>query len=143
MMDLSPLKSITFLNRAMALIKLHKIDEAREYNFKALRLLKLLNDELGLAEYYKIMGVIESMDDNKKESVDYFNKALKIFKRFENLLGYAETLLEMGLSEINSGNKNGLLKIHEAEKLFVRLKANKKATYAKSKIDEYSEEIVI
>ncbi|MCH8872689.1 tetratricopeptide repeat protein, partial [candidate division KSB1 bacterium] len=90
-MGLVPLKSITFLNRAAALTHLKKFNEAREYNFKALRLLEHLKDELGLAEYHKIQGIIEREQKNWQEAGEHLQTALAKYKATKNKLGYAES----------------------------------------------------
>lgn len=100
-MGLVPLKSITFLNRAMALVKLKKIDEAREYNFKAFRLLEQLKDELGVAEFHKIQGVIEREEGNFAMSEVEFAKAIEKFSANENRLGVAESCYERALLFLN------------------------------------------
>ncbi len=93
-MGIMPQKSITFLNRALALAYLGRFDEAREYNFKAKRLLERLQDELGLAEYYKIQGIIESLQRNWKKAERNLNIALEKYAKKQNELGIAETELE-------------------------------------------------
>ena len=96
-MGLQPLKSVNFLNRAAALAHLKKFEEAREYNFKAQRLLTQMRDELGLAEYLKIQGVIEREERNREKASQYFELALKKFDALENKLGRAETEFELVL----------------------------------------------
>jgi len=93
-MGLLPLKSMTFLSRALCLINLKKLNEAREYNFKAHRLLKKLNDQLGFAEYYKIQGILEREQKNWQEAKYNFDLASKMFKKCQNKLGAAETKYE-------------------------------------------------
>jgi len=144
MMGLTPLKAITFLNRALALTQLNRLNEAQEYNFKAIRLLELLNDELGIAEYHKIQGMLYAKDFNWEKSMHNFNLAIQRFKMFENKLGYAETLLEKGLTEINMENKEAALNsLNEANKVFTTLKAIKKAKYTENKISEINEQIIL
>lgn len=96
-MGLRPLKSITFLNRALALAHLKRFDEAREYNFKAQELLKQLKDDLGIAEYHKVQGVIEREQSNWIEAGRHLQLALEKFMALRNKLGQAETEYELGL----------------------------------------------
>jgi len=131
MMGLAPLKSITFLNRALALTHLDEIKEAREYSFKAIRLLENLNDKLGVAEYYKIQGIIEAKDQNWDASDRQFIKAAEIFRKFSNELGYAETLLEWGISVLyRKRNDDAIKLIRKAHRLFTEMNVAKKATIA-------------
>ncbi len=104
-MGLVPLKSITFLNRASALTHLKKFKEAREYSFKALRLLEHLKDELGLAEYHKIQGIIEREQHNWKEAEEHLQKALAKYKAAENKLGHAESQEELARLAKATNNK--------------------------------------
>ena len=96
-MELVPLKSVTFLNRALALVHLNNLVEAKEYNYKAYRLLNRLHDELGIAEYHKIQGIIEKEEQNWVEAEKHFDLALKKFEKLKNKLGEAETKLEKAL----------------------------------------------
>jgi predicted ATPase len=93
-MGLLPLKSITFLNRAFVLSQLANYEEAEEYNIKARRLLIQLKDELGLAEYHKIQGVILREKRCWMEAEKEFQTAIKKYYQLENRLGVAETELE-------------------------------------------------
>ncbi len=102
-MGLAPLKSTTFLNRAMALLHLKKFDEAREYNFKAHRLLQRLGDNLGMAEYHKIQGVIERHESRWQEAAGHLQEASKQFESLRNQLGSAETAYELGQLSIEIG----------------------------------------
>jgi len=93
-MGLVPLKSITFLNRALALARMKQFDEAREYNVKAFRLVERLKDKLGLAEYHKIQGIIETEQRNWPEAMKHFEEAVDGFRKYENKLGLAESCCE-------------------------------------------------
>ena len=93
-MGLVPLKSMTFLNRAFAMAHLKRFDEAREYNIKAHRLVQRLKDDLGLAEYHKIQGVIEREESNWLAAGEHFQVAMDKFQAMENELGIAETSCE-------------------------------------------------
>ncbi len=99
-MGLTPLKTLTFLNRTYTLIHLHKFSEAREYNFKAYRHLKKLKDELGLAEYHKNQGIIEREDGDFQSAKTHFTTALQKYQKLNSKLGGAEADYEMGLLAI-------------------------------------------
>ncbi len=91
------LKSITFLNRAIAFLNMGDIEEAREYNFKALRLVEKLKDHLGMAEYYKIQGMIEREVGNYPTAKNHFDLAYHYFRNYKNKLGMAEVALEKAI----------------------------------------------
>ncbi len=103
-----PLKSIVFLNRACALAQLNRIEDAEEYNIKAHRLIKKLNDPLSLAEYHKIQGIIERRQGHRAKAIDHFDQALEKFKALNNNLGYAESAYERGLLAQESNDKKGM-----------------------------------
>jgi len=92
-----PLKSIVFLNRAYALIQLDELAKGEEYNTKALRLVKQMNDQLGIAEYHKNLGVINRKSSNWGEARNNFEKAQKLYQSLDNRLGLADTAYEHGL----------------------------------------------
>ncbi len=92
-----PLKSIVFLNRAFALAQLDDLVTAEEYNLKALRLVERMNDQLGMAEYHKNLGVINRKQSNWDEAKQNLKKAMDIYKAFDHKLGYAETAYELGI----------------------------------------------
>jgi tetratricopeptide (TPR) repeat protein len=95
-MGLVPMKAITFLNRTAVLVNLGQYDEAREYNGKALNLITRLQDELGLAEYHKMQGIIELETGQLDRSEIELKLALQKFEKLENRLGIAETEYELG-----------------------------------------------
>jgi len=114
-MGLVPLKSITFLNRASALTHLKKFNEAREYNFKAFRLLEHLKDELGLAEYHKIQGIIEREQKNWQEAGEHLQKALEKYGAAEGKLGCAESEEELGrLAKAMNNHEEAVLWFNKA-----------------------------
>ena len=117
-----PLKSYTFLNRAYTLCRMHDIEKAKEYNDKALRIISRLNDPLGMAEYYKIEGVINRELKNWSEAERYLESALKDFEKYENELGKAETLFELALLAAANHNIN---QMHAKFKQVIKYYENK------------------
>jgi len=103
-LGLVPLKSVTFLNRALALLRLGRLDEAVEYNTKARKLLLSLRDRLGLAEHYKIRGMIEREQQRWHASENSLKRALKLFRQYQNALGVAEAAMEMGILHQEKGD---------------------------------------
>ncbi len=96
-MGLVPLKSTTFLNRAIALIHLKRLEEAEEYILKARRLLDRLHDEVGIAECYRIQGMMYRVKGNHSGAQEHLFTSLKKFNKVNNPLGIAETQYELGL----------------------------------------------
>gem|GEM_PF-4707629 len=96
-MGLVPLKSTTFLNRAIALINLQHLEEAEEYTTKAGRLLKRLHDGPGMAEYYRVQGMLDRIKGDYNSAREHLFTALEKFNQLNNFLGIAETEYEIGL----------------------------------------------
>jgi tetratricopeptide (TPR) repeat protein len=132
-----PMKAITFLNRALALSYLREFEEAREYNFKALRLLSRLKDELGLAEYYKIQGMIEREQKNWSQAKTFFQDAIEKYESLNNQLGCAETEYELGLLEYAKSNLKQMKKrFEESIARYKMLGIEDKINLVKSKMAE-------
>ena len=137
-MGLIPLKSITFLNRALALAHLQRFDEAREYNFKACRLLIRLKDQLGMAEYHKIQGIIDREQCDWTKAQKHLNIALKKFKNMENKLGEAETDYELGLLALAMDNhEDMILWLNKALVSYRNLGLSAKAKIVESQLDKF------
>jgi tetratricopeptide (TPR) repeat protein len=126
----TPLKSVTFLNRALAKCRLNNFDEANEYNYKAYRLLKQLKDELGLAEYHKVQGIINKEQKNLAESRKHFTTAIEKYLSLQNQLGIAETQLELGSLEISNKKED------EALRWFKKAKDNFQILGIKEKVKQ-------
>jgi tetratricopeptide (TPR) repeat protein len=100
-----PLKSIIFLNRAYAFTQLDKIEEAEEYNTKAHRLVKKIDDQLSMAEFHKIQGIVERKEGHWIKAINHFDTALEKFKTLNNMLGYAESAYERGLLALDMNDE--------------------------------------
>jgi tetratricopeptide (TPR) repeat protein len=136
-MGLIPLKSITFLNRAQSLAELDLLEEAKEYSFKALRLLQQLKDELGLAEYHKLQALLYSKEYNWQKAEEHFVLAIDKFERFNNKLGLAETLYEQGLMEIDRNHiEEAINWLKKASTIFNDIGLINKSGIINKKIDE-------
>jgi tetratricopeptide (TPR) repeat protein len=138
-LGLTPLKSLTFLNRAQSLAELDKLEEAKEYSFKALRLLRQLKDELGLAEYHKLQALLCTKEYNWQKAEEHFALAIDKFEHFNNKLGLAETLYEKGMMEIDRNYiEEGINWLNKASIIFVELGLNKKSAIIHKKIGKYN-----
>ena len=139
-MGVTPLKTLTFLNRVYTLIHLHKFSEAREYNFKAYRHLRKLKDELGLAEYHKNQGIIEREEGNFQGAKTHFTTALGKYKKLNSKLGGTEAEYEMGLLAVKMNDVSSA-KIHfqAAYMSFVNLGLTEKAQVVEAQLSMLSE----
>lgn len=136
-LGLKPLKSIAFLNRALALVNLNQIESATEYNLKAKRILENLNDQLGLAEYYKINGIINQKKGDYKTAEENFFHAHEKYKAHNNILGCAETELEIGLMYRKKGDADTSVSwFREAKEHFKTLGLSKKIRHIDNIIEQ-------
>ncbi len=122
-------KAITFLNRALALVHMDDMSGAREYNFKAQRLLETMHDRLGLAEYHKIQGIIEKSEGEDEKAAQSFREALALFKSNNNKLGYAETLWEQALFLAEKDPPEAVQGLRRAAETFKELGLTQKLEY--------------
>lgn len=134
-MGLTPLKSITFLNRALCLARLGNLTEASEYNFKALRLLKKLEDELGLAEHHKIQGIIECARGNWKQSAYNLKTAYEKYAEIENKLGCAEAENELAHLAVSMNDTQ------EAKRWLEKALASYQQLHIKDKVEAIAKEL--
>ena len=136
-MGLTPLKSVTFLNRALSLAELNQLDEAKEYSFKALRLLKELKDELGMAEYHKIQALLYSKESSWPDAEEHFDSALSKFEHFGHRLGLAETQYERALMEFERERNDEAVKwLEKACTTFDKMGLYKKADSIRKKMND-------
>jgi tetratricopeptide (TPR) repeat protein len=101
------LRSIALLNHALALINLNRLDDAQISNKKARHILKQLCDQLGLAEYHKIQGIIDRKAKNQTKSEINYMRAHSLYQSLANQLGMAEVSEEFGhlFNESDEPNK--------------------------------------
>jgi tetratricopeptide (TPR) repeat protein/nucleoside-triphosphatase THEP1 len=137
------IKATTFINRASALIYLNRLEEAREYNTKAFKVYERLKDHLGLAEYYKIQGIIDRATDNINDAVKHFSTSLEIFMSVENKLGIAETKLELGKLYLQNNDFDSATRwLEEAKAIYHELNINDKYTEIEQMIDHCKNGII-
>ncbi|MBN2009108.1 tetratricopeptide repeat protein [candidate division KSB1 bacterium] len=96
------LRSIALLNHALALVNCNRLDDAQVSNQKARHLVKQLNDQLGLAEYHKIQGIIDCKQNSMLKAEIHFKRAYSLYNDLENQLGLAEVCEEFGHMYIRS-----------------------------------------
>lgn len=127
-LGLVPLKAVTFLNRARALVHLQRLEEAREYNYKARRLLKRLKDELGIAESHVVQALIEKAEGYWPEAEKQLTTALGAFEKLDHQLGVAETVQERGLLARQMGRQSEAVNwLKSAQQAFEKLGLQQRA----------------
>ena len=142
-MGLLQIKATTFINRASVLVSLKRLDEADEYNTKAYKVYERLKDHLGLAEYYKIRGVIDRESGNLSDAVKHFSTSLEIFKGVENKLGIAESNFELGKLYLQSNDFETAVRwLEEAKNIFSELNIKDKCIEIEQMIDHCKNGII-
>ena len=139
-MGFLPLMSITFLNRAFVLLRFKRFSEACEYNCKAYNLLERLKDRLGIAEYHKIQGMLETEFSNWAAAEKHLKLALEQFTELKNKLGIAETEFELGiLGAEKASSNNGMNWLKRAREHFKNLGLSGKVKL----IDDFIDQITL
>ena len=82
------------------------IDEALDYQKKALAIHEELNDKVGMAGDYTNIGNVLSIMGNHKEALESFSKSLEILQEFEKKTGYHHPLIEQVQALIAELHKN-------------------------------------
>jgi tetratricopeptide (TPR) repeat protein len=140
----TPLKSIVFLNRAYALTQLGDVETADEYNKKSLVLAERMNDQLGIAEYKKNMGVIYRKSEKLDQAEDMLNEALQSFKSYNNKLGVAETTYELGLLAFDNDDLKAFNNcFSEAIECYQEIGLNHRASKLVKDLEQFSEKLGI
>ena len=113
-----------------------KPDEAIITNRKAHHLITQLNDQLGLAEFHKIQGIIECKLLSHTKAEIHFKRAYSLYEELENLLGMAEVSEEIGdvLSETGKINK-AMQYYSEAINHYNTLNLPERATIVSAKLE--------
>ena len=98
-------------------------------NNRALHLVSRQNDQLGLAEYHKIQGILEAHQLHPEQAGHHFHEAIILFEKCENRLGNAEEshLLAKLLDEEHENNYARAW-YQKARNLYSELKLNDKVT---------------
>ena len=93
---------------------------------KAFMVLKEVDDKLGMAEAYRILGAIERDRGNDTKAEENILVAIDINRRYDNPLGIAESYRELGLTyQRQDRNKDALQALSESFRVFREIKARK------------------
>ncbi len=86
-----------YINRAEFLLNIGTIDVAQLYCDKALVLFQKINDNIGIAEVYKLYGRIHRHRKDWDAAVETFAQSLQHYQSCQNPQGEAEGCYEFGL----------------------------------------------
>ncbi len=93
---------------------------------KAFSALKKVDDKLGMAEAYRILGSIEREQGNCMKSEEDLLLSVDINRRYDNPLGIAESYRELGLTLREQGRSQDALEaLSESFRVFREIKARK------------------
>lgn len=111
------LLGLSHLGKAQVSCSLKDYRYARELVNKSLGQFKGSNDQLSLADAYKVKGMIHRDTGDFRPAVILFRTSLKINEQYRNPLNEGETYFEMGVLERMRGRRN------EAKEYFKRAAA--------------------
>ncbi len=95
----------SYFNKAEALIYSEEIHEARKYAEKAYDIMDKLNDSIGKASVFKVMGIADREERNFEESLKNFQKALETIEELDIPFENAELKYGIGLVYEKMGDK--------------------------------------
>lgn len=101
--DLKPTKSATWFNRALVLVHLNRIEEAKASYRKAKELFEKEGSKLGIAATLFQLGTIAQNRD-PSEAVKLFNQSLEISRSINNKMQEAFAIHHLGMIEEAKGH---------------------------------------
>ncbi len=87
----------SYFNKAEALIYNGNIHEARKYAQRSKELMKKLDDSIGMASVYKVIGIADREERRYSEALDNFKKAINTIETLELPFEKAEIKFGMGM----------------------------------------------
>jgi tetratricopeptide (TPR) repeat protein len=96
---------LSYLQKAYILTRLKNFTLAGDLLKKSMRICTNLNDQLSIADIYKIKGIIERELKNFKAAENYLLASIKKNQALENKLNEAESNFELGLLYSKIGNQ--------------------------------------
>jgi putative nucleotidyltransferase with HDIG domain len=131
------LSSITLLSLAEMRISEEKLKEAEEILDDALKKLFAIDDKLGIAEGYKLRGVIERKRGNLKRAEYYLLESIKIHEECNHPLGLAESYRELGITYKEKGETEKTWRwLERAEEIFRKLRAKRDLIEVRKELEE-------
>ncbi len=114
------------LNRAEIARRDRNFTAAQDLGMKAFSVLKDLDDKLGMAEAYRIIGSIDRDRRNYVKAEEDILRSIDINRRYDNPLGIAESYRELGLTyQRQERSKDALEALSESFRVFRMIRAKK------------------
>jgi tetratricopeptide (TPR) repeat protein len=115
---------LAFLGKGDVYAKLEEYAVAMEYCIRAMEVFYKIMDKVGLADTYKIKGIIQRDTSNYEIAETYLLTSLRLSEEIESRLNYAEAAYELGIL-YRKWNKPDLAKkyLKISEKYFAELGA--------------------
>ncbi len=90
-------KGLAYLGKGDVYAKLEEYALAMEYCNKAMEVFYKIMDKVGLADTYKIKGVVQRDISNHEIAETYLLTSLRLSEEIESILNYAEASYELGI----------------------------------------------
>lgn len=119
------LEAISLLSLSEALLHEDRLDGVKEYIDLALKYLTAQQDNLGIAEAWKLKGILSIKSKRWREAERLLIRSASIFKRYKNPLGEAEAYKELGYLYSQLGNKEKTWEwLEQSFGIFTQLRAS-------------------
>lgn len=119
------LQAISLLSLSDVLIHMNEKKGISQYINQALKYLKEQGDNLGIAEAWKLKGILAMKKRHWKEAEGLLLKSAMVFKKYRNPLGEAETYRELGVLYSYLGRKEKTWEwLEQSFEIFRQLKAS-------------------
>ncbi|MCF8259453.1 MAG: tetratricopeptide repeat protein [Melioribacteraceae bacterium] len=116
--------AITYVSKAELYTSLNEMALAEVFVERSLENAYMLEDNLTIADSFKVKGIIEREKDNFKLSLNHFKTSIRFAKHYNANLIHAEALMECGkLYEKQNDAKNASKLYNEAKDIFKRIGA--------------------
>lgn len=117
-------KGLAYLGKSDVYAKLEDYALALEFSFKAMEVFYKIMDKVGLADTYKIKGIIQRDTSNYEIAETYLLTSLRLSEEIESILNYAEAAYELGILYRKWGKKDLAVKyLRISEKYFAQVGA--------------------
>ncbi|MCR4417524.1 MAG: tetratricopeptide repeat protein [Ignavibacteria bacterium] len=127
---------LAYLGKGDVYAKLEEYAMAMEYCIRAMEVFYKIMDKVGLADTYKIKGIIQRDTSNFEIAETYLLTSLRLSEEIESLLNFAEAAYELGIL-YRKWNKSDLAKeyLKISEQYFSKLGAKENLERVKIVID--------
>ncbi|MFO7793041.1 MAG: tetratricopeptide repeat protein [Candidatus Saliniplasma sp.] len=105
-----------YFNQAEALAKKGDLERAKEYTDRSEKLMKSLDDVVGLSSVFRAKGIIFRIEENYDEAIKWINKSKKLLDGYDIPFNFAENYFELGRIHEDMGRYDEAMELYEEAK---------------------------